>query len=897
MKRTALLLAPLAALVFGISIVAVPGALAGIASGDEALHLVLDQVLDNDTKGKRVFVSSECFSPGTPIHSWKGEIFTTDTYGWVVFIDDMAAANWEHPARYVFVERETGSLRVYHAMVPFRDEDGYREYPTEMQRLVLEAQQHRLSFEGLPKAPPRDVGINYAVLMSGGASMSNNHIRYWNDLSNLYIGLNVLYGYLDENIYVLCSDGLDPAPDRSNGTNSPPDLDGDGDDDIDYSCIKANIQLVFDELASIITPEDQLFVFTTDHGGSNSGWNVYLNLWNWEELQDWELRDMVDALPPCNMIFTMEQCYSGGFMDDVCWDHDGRVFSSACRYDEVSYASMNLEYDEYVFHWTAAVRWEDAYGNPVDADLNSDGLIDMEEAFIYAEAHDVRPETPQYDDRPEGLGALLTLFGGMQLGFIEGYVTDANTSLGLEAEVEVLGAGRGTSCDTSGYYHLVVEAETTYTLEASCFGYVSAQGSIFVPEGQTVQLDFALDPAATGTLEGTVTSTQTFLPIEGAEITILETPLDPVYTNAQGFYALDLPGGASYDVRASALGHEPQVAEAVYVAQGTTTTLDFALNPWPRILIWEADLSPVSGARQQEALAARGLGSIISTDLLTFGDLSYFDAVFVNVGIYPSNYVIPENSAEALAFETYIENGGNAYLEGGDVWYYDPMVGGHDFAPLFSINATADGSADLNSVAGQANTLMPGVGGMWFNYTGENNWIDHIMPISPAELVFSNAENSDPIAVANANSYGGHTLGASFEFGGLVDGSSTREALMAEIVEFFGLTLSLDLVPDAVTVHRGESLGFTANITNHGLTQQSIYGLGEVTLPSGNPYPGNPVDGPVLITLEPGETKTIYRSHIVPEIAPLGEYTYTGKLGLPPDNLLAEDEFHFIVEP
>ena len=134
---------------------------------------------------------------------------------------------------------------------------------------------------------------------------------YWNDLSNIYITLAEVYGYDDAHIIVLCSDGLDPTPDQSNGQNSDPDLDGDGDDDIEYACTLATVNLVFGDLANLLTPEDQLFVFTTDHGGMTSGSATHLNLWSNQKLEDHELAALVDALPPCDMIFTMEPCHSG----------------------------------------------------------------------------------------------------------------------------------------------------------------------------------------------------------------------------------------------------------------------------------------------------------------------------------------------------------------------------------------------------------------------------------------------------------------------------------------------------------------------------------------------------------------------------------------------------------
>jgi len=224
----------------------------------------------------------------------------------------------------------------------------------------------------------------------------------------IFTTLKEVYGYSDDDIYVLMSDGTDPAPDRSDGTNSPPDMDGDGVDDIEYPAVMWAINDVFDILDGIVTANDQVFFFFTDHGGSNGGWNVYLNLWNWETMTDATFASLVNSLPGAQYIFTMEQCFSGGFEDDLT-DLPPRVFSSACAYNEYSWAMSNLLYDEYVYYWISAVRGEDPYGTPVDADYNDDGRVTMDEAFIYAEAHDTRDETPQYDDNPLGLGADVTL--------------------------------------------------------------------------------------------------------------------------------------------------------------------------------------------------------------------------------------------------------------------------------------------------------------------------------------------------------------------------------------------------------------------------------------------------------------------------------------------------------
>jgi hypothetical protein len=390
-----------------------------IKSPVEARDLVVHELLSGDTSGRRIMAYPGLLDAGVEIPTWHQTALVTPGEGYVVFVDDFAYANFAHPCRYVFVEKETGRMESTLQTTPPRNLETWLEMETEAFRTLMNARNLRTPRAPVP-APPRTTsrgGEYYAVLMSGGYNMSNNHVRYWNDLSNIYITLVDVYGYKDENIIVLCSDGLDPTPDQSNGLNSHPDLDGDGDDDIMYSCVLSNIQLVFDQLAATLTLDDQLFIFTTDHGSSSSGWSVYLNLWNQESLTDAQLEVMMANLPQCNMITTMEQCFSGGFEDNISVD-PGRVFSSACAYNEVSWAMPpDYVYDTYVFFWTAAVKGEDAYGNPCNADLNGDNLVSMHEAFLYAEEHDFSDETPQYNDTPQGLGDTLFLGPGPVLIF------------------------------------------------------------------------------------------------------------------------------------------------------------------------------------------------------------------------------------------------------------------------------------------------------------------------------------------------------------------------------------------------------------------------------------------------------------------------------------------------
>jgi Peptidase family C25/Propeptide_C25/Peptidase family C25, C terminal ig-like domain/Secretion system C-terminal sorting domain len=162
-------------------------------------------------------------------------------------------------------------------------------------------------------------------------------------------------------------------------------------------------------------------------------------------------------------------------------------------------------------------------------------------------------------------------------------------------------------------------------------------------------------------------------------------------------------------------------------------------------------------------------------------DLSLYRSIFVCLGVYSSNYVLSSSEGQLLA--DFLNAGGMLYMEGGDTWYYDPQTAVH---PMFNITGVSDGSSDLGTVQGVTGTISEG---MSFTYSGENAWIDHLSNINPAVIIFNNVNPAYGCAVAyDAGPY--KTVGASFEFGGLADGASpsTKDELMAKVIDFFGLT-------------------------------------------------------------------------------------------------------------
>jgi hypothetical protein len=377
---------------------------------------IAEYILDQLSYGKDEKLLFYIWGPvteGQQIQGTKEYISDIPSNGYVMYIDLYPEINLFHPVQYLFFSEQTKELTVYDANSPPLNFKDYQVVDTDFSQFFYSVQNRRAPIPMKTASTMNSNGRDsrWAVLMNGGYDQYNNHVRYWNDLSNIYITLTSVYEFDDENIIVLCSDGLNPAVDQSNGQNSDPDLDGDGDDDIMYSCVLSNVEMVFESLAENFTGNEKLFVFTTDHGGSAGGWNTYENLWNYEELTDAHFAELLHAIPTFETICTFEPCFSGGFLDDVVVPPGPIVASAACRYDESSWAmGPDYVYDEFVFYWTAAVKGEDAYGNPVDADYNQNGFVTMDEAFIFAESHDTASETPQYDEYPEDIGASISFW-------------------------------------------------------------------------------------------------------------------------------------------------------------------------------------------------------------------------------------------------------------------------------------------------------------------------------------------------------------------------------------------------------------------------------------------------------------------------------------------------------
>jgi subtilisin family serine protease len=469
------------------------------------------------------------------------------------------------------------------------------------------------------------------------------------------------------------------------------------------------------------------------------------------------------------------------------------------------------------------------------------------------------------------------------LGTLEGTVTEQGSGSPVEAAVQAVRQGTGststvTSDPGSGQYTMNL-VEDLYDITVSAFGYVSATvNNVAIVTDTITTQNYDLAPAVHGTIEGIVTDSGGS-PLSGVQVEVLDTPVSPVFTNGSGFYTVDLPGGLSYDVRYSLSGYASATELAVPLSGGGITTRNVTLPDWYKILIWEPDPTPFSGSAMQSTLAALGWDAIVTSDLFAFPNLlTDYDAIFVLVGIYSSNYTFSAGSAEEAALVDYLDNGGNLYLEGGDVWCYDSNPA--TLRGYFNFINEGDGSADLTTPTGVAGTFTDG---MSFAYSGENAWIDQIGATSPAFEIFVNP--ADGFGCGIAHDAGTHrAIGASFEFGGLNDGVSpnTKAELMQAYLEFFGLGLvsgdtvqvSISAAPDTGTLPL--TTQFTAQLINLTTENRRAAGRIDLMIANGTSY-GNWRAG--WTNLSPSEVFTQTWNQSIPALGSLvgaNVFTLTG---------------------
>ncbi len=230
-------------------------------------------------------------------------------------------------------------------------------------------------------------------------------------------------------------------------------------------------------------------------------------------------------------------------------------------------------------------------------------------------------------------------------------------------------------------------------------------------------------------------------------------------------------------------------------------TLTFEIYIGKRdFLVWDPDPNHSSGFIIYQKLNALDFTGDYK-QAYPYEYLNLYKALFACVGMLGNKYVFKDTSTVAMEMEHYLETGGKIYLEGGDVWFYDPMNGGYNFCPSFCI------TPDRNHW-GMSPYQVIGIdtafsSGMYFQYTGENISVDVIKPANNGRLLFKKANNNYNVGVV-ANH---RTVGISFELSGLVDSipPSTKLTLVDSIMNYFGIDPSVTINEE----YNAESMALT----------------------------------------------------------------------------------------
>lgn len=415
----------------------------------QAIQKVINEIVVSDTGRIDVFVSESQLNLNDSIHlAFDTALISPYNYSWVFFVNDHPNAKWTHPCRYIFVDSLTGSFQVINEdQFP----DSFRDATSSEFDVVLASPTFTpASFpknQNLQASDPIPNDNLFAVLVVTEDAIKGPKPpfypnRFWNDLSLVYNTL-IGYGYPRDNIFVHYGDGTSPR----SGNNLDDDLPGIS--EFNYDASESRIRETFENLSGestsdneipILKPWDQLFVFMDGHADLGSNNSTFLHCKDLspspydDKYYDFELATDIIGINCAQMIFLIQPCYSGGFatrLSDLNTYPEpsctNRVIHTSTDSEHLSCSEKYLTdhyYTEFTFYWTAAVRgyypaeyapWDisdfaagsyhfnghpDEY-HPGDTppDLNEDGFIQLDEAFLYADNLDARSLAGyDYDD-------------------------------------------------------------------------------------------------------------------------------------------------------------------------------------------------------------------------------------------------------------------------------------------------------------------------------------------------------------------------------------------------------------------------------------------------------------------------------------------------------------------
>jgi Peptidase C13 family len=237
--------------------------------------------------------------------------------------------------------------------------------------------------------------------------------RHVNGLEFCYRILVDCLGFATENIYVLNYDGsLQAFGDTESGSYGV--WPGDGTAYRMHVNADGSREAFREVLATVgakLTPDDQLFINTTGHGGHHGdecGPDLLTHPNCQRYRRDEFCADLATLPPHRALVVLMTQCFSGGFNRAVidASRAESTFIASATSETRPSFATDDLNWDSFQRNWVAGLAGRDVEGTAIPGNVG--GRISVADAFRYATTCPSRSlyDSPQFAARPAEAGAL-----------------------------------------------------------------------------------------------------------------------------------------------------------------------------------------------------------------------------------------------------------------------------------------------------------------------------------------------------------------------------------------------------------------------------------------------------------------------------------------------------------
>ncbi len=222
-------------------------------------------------------------------------------------------------------------------------------------------------------------------------------------------------------------------------------------------------------------------------------------------------------------------------------------------------------------------------------------------------------------------------------------------------------------------------------------------------------------------------------------------------------------------------------------------------EPTYQYIIIDIDPTPLTGPLLASIFHSWHLYGQYFTTLESLPLAMESQSLWVIAGMFPNSEQIPESTGQMI--EEYLQTVPNArfYLEGGDVFAWDPQTGFWDPKPWMGILQAEDSGFGDEILIGVENSLIPDWVGDTGIYTGEYSWVDQFSPDpnpphgGTAEVVLLEPDMMGQGVIFRGIAYdqgSWKTMAFTMEAGGLT-GTLNTAAFAYAILSFFDIPVEV----------------------------------------------------------------------------------------------------------